>query len=645
MSADGQLPRRRFLTGVGAAALTIPAVQAGTGAATATAATAATSATAASAGGGQPGGSPFPPVPGADTTTTQDRQQMLWQLGMTEPTLPARADDPNRPPNVTPMPAYGQDVYSDPLGHYVTRSSFGQWNTYDDSTGAAGGAQSPAGPYGPDSTPRYPDIPLLLTTGRRVVRTPTDWWVRRRPEILRQVEENLYGRIPPRELWPAISWSAGPPATGTANGVAYVERAITGTIDTSGFPGLRNAPVIQATLRIPRDTQGQPVPVMIVIGGNNSEWQFTAPYGYGVCGFNPVALQPDSGGANMSSYIIGLISRGNWRRPADWGALAAWSWGISRLIDYFETDPDVDATRIGLQGISRYGKATLVAAAYDTRIGAAFPSDAGELGTSWARRTWGETFEIVFGGDTEYHWVCGAGMRYLGELHPGTYWPRAVWNLPVDAHSVMSLIAPRVVMTNGGQDIPPGFGDAWTDPRGMYLAGAISSPVWELLGWPGQVIPPGTVFTSGAGEAPGGTPPVDVAFIDGTVGYRRHHEGHTAVPDWPSFMQLTARHFNDSRPVIAPGQRFAVRFADGRPREVLGTIKATDPDSDPLGNWQITGGTGAYIFAVDPATGQLTLRDPDLLPRRGGRREYTLTVVVDDRKLPSHEETIMVTTR
>jgi hypothetical protein len=620
--AGDQWPRRQFLGGVCAAALAVPAVQ-----------------SAARDGTRRAAGSPFPPVPGPDTTTTEDRQQMLWQLGMTQPTLPSMAADPHRPLNVTPMPAYGQNVYADSLGHYVTRSSFGQWNTYDDDTGAAGGARSPSGPYGPDTRPRYPDLPLLVTEDQAPVRTPTDWWVKRRPEILRQVQDNLYGHIPPRELWPAITWSTGQATTGTANGVAYLERPVTGTVDTSRYPGLRNAPVIQAVLRTPLDMKGRPVPVMIVIGGNNSEWQFTAPYGYGVCGFDPLPLQPDSGGANMSSYLIGLVNRGNWRHPADWGALAAWSWGISRLIDYFETDPDVDATRVGVQGLSRYGKATLVAAAYDPRIGAAFPSDAGELGTSWARRTWGENFEIVFGGDTEYHWVCGYGMRYLGELHPGSYWPRAVWNLPVDVHSVMSLVAPRVVMTNGGEDIPAGFGDAWTDPRGMYLSGALSSPVWELLGWPGQIIPPGTAFTSGPGEAVGGTPPVDVAFIDGTIGYRRHHEGHTAVPDWPSFMELTARHFSTSRPVITRGQRFTLQ--GGRPGEVLGTIRARDADGDRLGNWQVTGGTGAYIFSVDPATGRLTLGDAGQL-HRDRREHYTLTVIVDDRKLTSQEETVLV---
>ena len=117
MPADDQMPRRRFLAGAGAAAFAIPAAGSLAGAAAARAGT---------PGQGQSGGSPFPPVPGADTTTTEDRQQMLWQLGITQPTLPPAADDPNRPPNVTPMPAYGDGVYTDSLGHYVTRSSFGQ---------------------------------------------------------------------------------------------------------------------------------------------------------------------------------------------------------------------------------------------------------------------------------------------------------------------------------------------------------------------------------------------------------------------------------------------------------------------------------------------------------------------------------------
>ena len=621
----GRLPRRSFLAGVGAVAVT-PVGLAVTGAGTADATP-------------SRGPDPFPPMPSATTTTNDDRLQMLWQMGITRPTLPLRAADPNRPPNITPQdPTNLEGNWSDSLGHFVTRGDFGQWITYDDSTGLAGGSASPEGDFGPTAHPRYPDIPLLTMHNGQPVRRPEDWWTRRRPEILRAVQDSLYGHIPDRDRWPAITWSVSAPTTGTTNGVAFQERVVTGTIDISGFPQIRDVPIVQGTVRTPMDMAGRPVPVIIVYGGNNSEWQFTSPYGIGVCSFNWSALQPDTGGAAMSSFIIGLINKGNWRSPLDWGALAAWSWGISRLIDFFETDPNVDATRIGVQGHSRFGKAALVAAAYDQRIGAAFPSAAGAMGTSWARMTWGENLELVCGADTEYHWVNGNINRFAGELIPGRYWPRKVWFLPVDTHSVMSLVAPRVVMTAAGTDTPPGFGDAWTNPRGEFLAGAISSQVWEHLGWPGQIIPPGTVFTSGAGEAIGGTPPIDQAFVDGTVGWRRHHQGHTPIPDWPSFMQLTARHFLDNRPVVTPNQRF---HFDGRFDRAIGTISATDADHDALGNWQVTGGTGVGRFTVDANTGRIRVArefGPEL--RRHAR--YTLSVVVDDRKLTSQTETVTI---
>ncbi|HKT04862.1 MAG TPA: cadherin repeat domain-containing protein [Rugosimonospora sp.] len=580
--------------------------------------------------------SPFPEMPDASITTTQDREQMLWQLGIPVPQLPPRATDPNRPPNTTPRdPADPEGNWADPLGHFVTRAAFGQWITYDDDAGLAGGAVSPFGDYGPTADPRYPDIELLRMRDGRPVRTPEDWWLRRRPEILRLVRDNLYGRIPDRSRWPRITWTSGPPSLGTANGVSFRDRVITGTIDTSGYPQLRDTPVIQGTLRTPLDAPG-PVPVIVTFDPSTSAWRFTAPHGYGLFAYNATALQPDSGGANLSSYLIGLINKGRWRAPLDWGALAVWGWGISRLIDYFETDPAVDATRVGVQGHSRFGKATLVAAAYDERIGAAFPSSAGALGTSWARRAWGETLELVSGADTEYHWVAGNIMRYAGELHPGRYWPRRVARLPVDVHCVLALIAPRVVLTNGGTDTPPGFGDAWTDPRGMYLAGAFSSPAWELLGWPGQVIPPGTVFTSGPGESIGGTPPIDVAFIDGTVGWRRHAQGHTPVPDWPSFMELATRHLDGARPVVRPGQLFTLGHG-----AVVGTVAADGAAGDQLGNWQIIGGTGVGLFTIDRVTGTLSATDPRRLLRARHAR-FTLRVVVDNRRLTSHPETVTI---
>jgi hypothetical protein len=614
--------RRDFLAGVGAAAVSIPAL----------------SGTSAPAAGATPRGpSPFPPFPDASITATQDRQQMLWQLGLTQPILGPITSDPNVPKNAFPVdPNNPEGQWTDPLGHFVVRSNWGYWTTYDDSAGPAGGSASRFGDFGPFSNPRYTDIDLLTMQDGTPVRTPEDWWTKRRPELLRLVQENLHGRIPDRSLWPEITWSTGPVTTGTANGFDYRQVVVTGNIDISSYPQIRNLPVIQGTLRTPLDKQGQPVPVMVAYDSVDNVWQFTAPSGYGVFGYSPTLLQPDSGGANMSSYIIGLINKGNWRKPDDWGALAAWGWGVSRLIDFFETRPEVDATRISVQGHSRFGKAALVTAAYDERIVTAFPSAAGQCGTSWIRRAWGESLENVAGGDSEYHWVAGNAMKFLGELNPGQYWPRKVEDMPVDSHCVLALVAPRAVMEACGTDTPPGFGDAWTDPRGMFLSGKVASDVWTFLGWPGQIIPDGTVFTSGPGESIGGTPPIDQYFLDGTVAWGRHHQGHTPAPDWPAFVTFSSRYLDNSRPVVTRGQRFTLGSST-----VVGTVQATDADNDPLGNWQITGGSGVGKFAIDRDTGEITVTDPQALERANASR-FTLAVIVSDGRLAADQVVVEI---
>jgi hypothetical protein len=369
-----------------------------------------------------------------------------------------------------------------------------------------------------------------------------------------------------------------------------------------------------------------------------ARFQYTAPYGIGVCNYNPTAVQPDSGGANLSSYIIGLVNKGNWRKPDDPGSLVAWGWGVSRLIDRFATDPDLDADKVGVEGHSRFGKATLVTAAYDDRVVIAWPSDAGALGTAMARRNYGETLEFVSTSSSEYHWVNGNIMKYCGELIPGSYFPRRVELLDVDAHSTTSLIAPRAVFATNGTDTPPGFGDAWADPRGCFLSGLLASPVWNLLGWPGQVIPEGTVFTSGPDESIGGTPPFNIAFIDGAVGWRRQIEGHTPVPNWPTFAQMAARHLNDSRPVVRPPQPFTL--GEG-PANVVGELQATDADGEAPGNWQIKGGGGAYKFAIDPQSGQITIADAAAIDYMNVD-SYTLIVMVSDGKLPSKDEVVTI---
>lgn len=147
------------------------------------------------------------------------------------------------------------------------------------------------------------------------------------------------------------------------------------------------------------------------------------------------------------------------------------------------------------------------------------------------------------------------------------------------------------------------------------------------------------MFTSGPDESIGGTPPFNVAFIEGTVGWRRQIEGHTPVPNWPTFAMFAARYLNDGRPVVTPGQKFVLGEGSGA---LVGTVDASDADAgDALGNWQVKGGDGAGLFTLAADTGEITIKQPlkiDFLRRL----PYTLTVIVGDGKLPSNDEQVTI---
>jgi hypothetical protein len=353
------------------------------------------------------------------------------------------------------------------------------------------------------------------------------WWKQRRPEIMKDVKEQVWGVVPPDSILPPVSWTVTS-ADGGEPGNEYIEKTITGNIGISRYPEVRNRPEIKAVLRVPAKA-AEKVPVMIVIGFGkwtpiDTYWKYCSVSGWGVCVFNAADLQPDNG-AGLTSYLIGLVNKGNWRKPEDWGSLGAWAWGISRLIDYFETDINVDAAKIGVSGHSRYGKAVLVAMAYEPRLAIAFPSCGGALGTSMNRRHWGQDLENS-GWDREYHWAAGNFFKWMGELNEGEYLPRKIENCPVDAHSLLSLCAPRPVFLNGGTE------DSWTDPYGIYLTGVGATPVYELLGVNGLVMPDEK-------------PVVDKAYISGNIAYRLHDGGHTDAPDWPAFFDFAKKIINN----------------------------------------------------------------------------------------------------
>ena len=139
--------------------------------------------------------------------------------------------------------------------------------------------------------------------------------------------------------------------------------------------------------------------------------------GWGYAIIVPNSIQADNG-AGLTRGIIGLCNKGQPRKPDDWGALRAWAWGASRALDYFETDKAVDAKQVGIEGLSRYGKAALVAMAYDPRFAIGFIGSSGEGGAKLHRRNFGELVENLTGSG-EYHWMAGNFLKYGGPLTPG----------------------------------------------------------------------------------------------------------------------------------------------------------------------------------------------------------------------------------
>src|SRR6185369_3340358 len=176
--------------------------------------------------------------------------------------------------------------------------------------------------------------------------------------------------------------------------------------------------------------------------------------------------------------IIGLTNKGQPRSPEDWGSLRAWGWGVSCLIDYFAANPDsgVDATKVCITGVSRYGKAALVTAAFDTRVAAGFVASSGAGGAKLFRRDFGELLENV-AARNEYHWMAGNFLKYAAD--EGKVGKKTAGDLPVDQHQLIALCAPRLCFISNG--IPPGDPN-WIDARGSFQAGVLAGPVYRLLG-------------------------------------------------------------------------------------------------------------------------------------------------------------------
>jgi hypothetical protein len=242
---------------------------------------------------------------------------------------------------------------------------------------------------------------------------------------------------------------------------------------------------------------------------------------------SPPSIQADNG-QGLTRGIIGLANRGQPRKPDDWGALRAWAWGASRGLDALETDPAVDAKRVGIEGVSRYGKAALVAMALEPRFATALIGSSGEGGVKLHRRNFGEAVENLTGSG-EYHWLAGNFLKYGAA--EATFGSRNAGDLPVDSHQLIALCAPRPVFISYGI---PERGDAkWLDQRGSFMAAIAAGPVYRLLG------------AKDLGRSDDyldeQLPPVNEGLLDGALAWRQHDGGHTDMPNLPHFIEWADR--------------------------------------------------------------------------------------------------------
>ena len=284
-------------------------------------------------------------------------------------------------------------------------------------------------------------------------------------------------------------------------------------------------------------------------------WQQAAlSLGWGYGSLNPGSIQADTGGNALRQGIIGLINKGQPRKPDDWGALRAWAWGATKFIDFLETDSLVDAKQVAFEGHSRYGKATIVTLVYEPRAFSGFVSSSGEGGAKIWRHLVGEQVENLASWNTpssEYHWMAGNFLKYAG--------PLTVDDLPVDNHQFVALVAPRPVFISGGEYVEfngaPGHpesrysGESWQDTPGTFMATAGASPVWKLLG---KKALSNDALNLHFDDVPNAydvlkrMPPPLTPLIDGDIAFRQHGGGHEDGPNWSTFMIFLTHHFKSA---------------------------------------------------------------------------------------------------
>jgi hypothetical protein len=450
------------------------------------------------------------------------------------------------------------------------------------------------GPSGNESAPNHanydeslanpcPQLPDILTTkdGKKVANADM-WWKQRRPEIVEDIEREMYGRLP--KNIPKVTWTVKIVDREFVGRTPVIARMLTGHVDNSSYP-LINVD-INMMLVVPTNVKGR-VPVLMMFGGRpsfpspaqpspddmeklnavfkemmiktNPEVKaifdrypaytpvtrlpgpnFFAPppagdlppteqllaAGWGYVTIDPNSIQADNG-AGITRGIIGLVNKGQSRKPDDWGSLRAWAWGAARGLDYLETDTLVDAKKVGIEGVSRYGKAALVTLAFESRFAVGLIGSSGKGGATLHRRVFGEAVESLTGG--EYYWMAGNYIKY-GASDAG-FGSKTGCDLPVDSHELIALCAPRLTFISYGV---PEKGDArWLDQQGSYMATVAAGSVFKLVG--AKDIGVSNDYQKEK------MPPVLTDMLNGELAWRQHDGGHTDAPNFKYFIPWASK--------------------------------------------------------------------------------------------------------